>query len=76
MKTTYDPYELCIREFQRKLKAERTIRGISQTELAREIGVTQPHLSYIESGRRGLTPERYELILERFNQDGGSIKNG
>lgn len=68
MKTTYDPYKLHIREFQRKLKAERTVRGISQMELAREIGVTQPHLSYIESGRRELTPKRYGLILERFNQ--------
>lgn len=71
MKTTYDPYKL--HEFQRKLKEERECRGISQTELAREIGVTQPHLSYIESGRRELTKERYELIQEYFNRGRGTL---
>lgn len=57
-----------IKKFQQRLKAERESRGISQTELARDIGVTQPHMSYIESGQRDLTQERYELILERFNR--------
>lgn len=54
------------RKFQKIIKAERERLGISQTELAKEIGVSQPHLSYIESGRRELTRNRFEKIIECF----------
>ena len=36
-------------------KMLRITKGVSQTELAKQIGVTQTHLSNIENGRAGLT---------------------
>lgn len=38
-----------------RVKMLRIAKGISQTELAKLIGVTQTHLSNIENGRAGLT---------------------
>ena len=38
-----------------RVKMIRITKHISQTELAKEIGVTQTHLSNIENGRAGLT---------------------
>lgn len=38
-----------------RVKMTRITKRISQTELAKEIGVTQTHLSNIENGRAGLT---------------------
>lgn len=38
-----------------RVKMIRITNHISQTELAKEIGVTQTHLSNIENGRAGLT---------------------
>ena len=38
-----------------RVKMLRITKGISQTELAKKIGVTQTHLSNIENGRAGLT---------------------
>lgn len=56
-----------VKEFQSRLSYERTIRGITQTELARTLEMSQAHLSYIEHGKRDLTIERYYQILEYFN---------
>lgn len=38
-----------------RVKMTRITKHISQTALAKEIGVTQTHLSNIENGRAGLT---------------------
>ncbi len=38
-----------------RVKMMRITKKVSQTELAKEIGVTQTHLSNIENGRAGLT---------------------
>ena len=38
-----------------RVKMLRITKGISQTELAKQIGVTQTHLSNIKNGRAGLT---------------------
>mgnify|MGYP003266483068 CR=1 FL=1 len=38
-----------------RVKMLRVTKNISQTELAKQIGVTQTHLSNIENGRAGLT---------------------
>lgn len=38
-----------------RVKMLRITKGVSQTELAKQIGVTQTHLSNIENGRAGLT---------------------
>lgn len=59
-----------IEEFRSMLRYERTVRNISQTELAEAIGITQAHLSYIEHGKRDLTIARYNKILEYFEECG------
>lgn len=51
-------------EYQNLLRKKRKEKGVSQTKLAKLIGVSQPHLSHIEDGSRRLTPERYSLISE------------
>ena len=38
-----------------RVKMQRISAKVSQTELAKEMGVTQTHLSNIENGRAGLT---------------------
>ena len=39
----------------KRVKMQRISAKVSQTELAKELGVTQMHLSNIENGRAGLT---------------------
>lgn len=50
----------------RTLTALRLKLGMSQDELAREIGVWQPDISLIESGALGLPSERADRILSVF----------
>lgn len=45
-----------------RIRAYREARGLSQVELARELGITKSYLSHIEAGRRSL-PERMAEIL-------------
>jgi transcriptional regulator with XRE-family HTH domain len=42
-------------EIGRRLRTIRLERGLSQTELADKLGVTQPNISAVEIGRRGIT---------------------
>jgi transcriptional regulator with XRE-family HTH domain len=42
-------------EIGRRLRAIRLERGLSQNELAEQLGITQPNISAVEIGRRGLT---------------------
>lgn len=63
-----------IEQFQARLTVERCFRDISQTELAEAIGISQPHLSYIESGKRSLTAQRYHQINEYFGNHPESRK--
>ena len=39
----------------KRVKMQRITKKVSQTDLAKEMGVTQTHLSNIENGRAGLT---------------------
>lgn len=39
----------------KRVKMQRISAKVSQTDLAKELGVTQTHLSNIENGRAGLT---------------------
>lgn len=39
----------------KRVKMQRITQKVSQTDLAKELGVTQTHLSNIENGRAGLT---------------------
>lgn len=43
------------KEVGQRLRAIRIQRGLSQAELAEALGVTQPNISAVEIGRRGLT---------------------
>lgn len=49
--------ELNYKEIGLRIKTLRLKNNIYQTELAKEIGVSQTHMSNIESGRAGLTLE-------------------
>lgn len=44
-------------------------KGISQAKLAEEIGYTQQHISYVINGKRALSREMAEAIIEVLNAD-------
>ena len=50
-----------------RVKMIRITKGVSQTELAKQIGVTQTHLSNIENGRAGLTIPNLIKLHEALN---------
>ncbi len=50
-----------------RVKNLRIENGIAQTELARAIGVSQTHLSNIETGKVGLTTENLVKLAEVLN---------
>lgn len=52
------------KEIGYRLKNLRIEREIAQTELARAIGVSQTHLSNIETGKVGLTTENLVKLTE------------
>ncbi len=51
--------------FPSKLRLLRERRGLSQKELAAELGFTNAHVSYLEAGKRNPTGE-VVLKLSRF----------
>ena len=50
-----------------RIKTLRLKNNIYQTELAKTIGVSQTHMSNIESGRAGLTLENLVKMVHIFN---------
>lgn len=48
------------------LRRWRVVNGKSQAELADELGITQQHLSLLETGRRPLSLEQRRLVVERL----------
>jgi transcriptional regulator with XRE-family HTH domain len=42
-------------DFGRNLRAARERAGLSQTQLGRHLGFSQPYVSAVEAGRRNLT---------------------
>jgi len=56
-----DYYSFCDKLFSamnsNELKSGRLAKGLSQVEAANRLGVSQPYLAMLESGRRRLTPE-------------------
>lgn len=48
----------------KRLRFHREAHGLTQTELARRIGITQTHYSRIEKGSRGASQETLEAILQ------------
>jgi len=49
-------------------RAERTALGLLQSDVAGKIGVTQAHLSDLERGARGWTPQRARLAVDLFRE--------
>jgi len=50
----------------RKLRKLREARHLTQAQLARQLGMSQPRLSQIESGSASLTAEQFILVLRTF----------
>lgn len=59
--------ELNYKEIGLRIKTLRLKNNIYQTELAKQIGVSQTHMSNIESGRAGLTLENLVKMVHIFN---------
>lgn len=49
------------------IKQEREKRHLSQADLAIKLGVTQPHINYLESGQRNASDRLKIQISEFFN---------
>lgn len=58
--------ELNYKEIGLRIKTLRLKNNIYQTELAKKIGVSQTHMSNIESGRAGLTLENLVKMASIF----------
>ncbi len=59
--------ELNYKDIGLRIKTMRLKNNIYQTELAKQIGVSQTHMSNIESGRAGLTLENLVKMVHIFN---------
>ena len=59
--------ELNYKEIGMRIKTMRLKNNIYQTVLAKEIGISQTHMSNIESGRAGLTLENLVKMVMIFN---------
>ena len=59
--------ELNYKEIGMRIKTMRLKNNIYQTVLAKEIGISQTHMSNIESGRAGLTLENLVKMSRIFN---------
>ena len=59
--------ELNYKEIGMRIKTMRLKNNIYQTVLAKEIGISQTHMSNIESGRAGLTLENLVKMVTIFN---------
>lgn len=55
------------KQIGKRIKALRLQYNVYQTNLAKDIGVSQTHMSNIESGRAGLTIENLVKLAEIFN---------
>lgn len=45
-----------------RIRAYREARGLNQTDMAAQLGITKSYLSHLEAGRRGLTPKLAEVL--------------
>jgi transcriptional regulator with XRE-family HTH domain len=70
----------CLELSRAQLRAEIKARGLTQSELAAELGMSRVHLNRLLSGGRGQLPadlqrliERlgFRVVLERTNDSGG-----
>lgn len=49
-------------EFGIKVRTELLKRGVTVSQLAEEIGVSQPHLSQMLQGEKSIEPHKYKII--------------
>lgn len=61
-----------IRELDRvamgeRIKEERRAKGISQVTFAKKLGITQTHLSNLETGKSGLTLTSLIMLANEFD---------
>lgn len=49
-----------------KVREQRERLGLSQPELARRCGITQPSLAHIEAGRRNGSPRLNRIIADQL----------
>ncbi len=54
-----------------RIKALRKENGLSQTEFAKAVGISQPHLSRVENGYENISKSVQELIAIRFSSSVG-----
>ena len=59
---TYDCAEIGMR-----IKSLRIRSGMTQAELAEEIGCSVPYLSYVENGRKTIAFEQFLRVLDAFS---------
>lgn len=52
-----------------KFRQARTAKGLTQTELARQSGIEQSHISYIERGVKGVSWEMLEKVAKALGVD-------
>lgn len=69
MSDALDNLNLSIKDIGRQLRDARTELDLSQTELARRIGVRQPIISRIENGTHVLTWRNLVRICDALNMD-------
>ena len=54
-------------DLSKKLKAKRKLQGLSQTQLAQQVGITQAFLAEIESGRKRPSIEVLEKLCDALS---------
>lgn len=54
-------------DYRNIIRMKRISKGISQTELAEKLGITQPYLYQIESGRRTPSLDLFFQICEALD---------
>lgn len=59
-----------------RIKAIRELFNISQSDLARQAGISQPFLSDLEKGRRGAKPETLKKIADCMGVDVRKLEAG
>ena len=55
-----------LNDLSKKLKSKRKLQGLSQTQLAQQVGITQAFLAEIESGRKRPSIEVLEKLCDRL----------
>jgi hypothetical protein len=58
-----------------RIKIRRTILGIKQTDLAEQLGISQPYLSLIEAGDRPIDSEMLVRIAKVLDCEPADLTN-